>query len=149
MNIIGIDPGQKGGVAFISDDSAEAIPMPMAGKEVDGRALAAWIGLRKPTLVVVEKVGAMPGQGVTSMFTFGRNFGVLLGVIEALGYPYKLVTPQAWKKIVLAGTSRDKTAASEHVHQMYPDVELSPGKMRTAHDGMADAVCLAEYGRMM
>ena len=148
--IIGIDPGQSGGVARISSSgAAEAIPMPLAGKEVDGRALAEWITCRSPHLVVIEKVGAMPKQGVASTFKFGRNFGVLIGVVEALGLPYRLVTPQAWKKAVLAGTSRDKSAAVEHIHRLYPNVDLSPGRMRTAHDGMADALCLAEYGRSL
>ena len=147
MNVIGVDPGQSGGVAFVTDSVAESIPMPLAGREVDGRALADWFRFRQPTLVVVEKVGAMPKQGVSSTFKFGRNFGVILGVIEACGYSYRLVTPQAWKRAVLAGTSRDKLAAIGYVHQMYPGIDLTPGRKRTPHDGMADAVCLAEYGR--
>jgi len=147
MNVIGVDPGQSGGVAFVSDDTAEAIPMPLVGKEVSGRELASWIGLRRPTLLVVERVGSMPGEGVVSSFKFGKGFGMILGVIEALGYSYRLVTPQAWKRAVLAGTSRDKLAAIGYVHQMYPGIDLTPGRKRTPHDGMADAVCLAEYGR--
>lgn len=147
MSVIGIDPGQSGGVACLDSDLAEGIPMPLAGKEVDGRELAAWIFLRKPTLVVIEKVGAMPGQGVVSMFQFGRNFGAIIGVVEALGLPYRFVTPQAWKREVLSGTSRDKTAAIEHVHRTYPSVDLCPGRKRSPHDGIADAVCLAEWGR--
>jgi crossover junction endodeoxyribonuclease RuvC len=149
MSVIGIDPGQHGAVAFLNGDLAEAIPTPLNGKEIDGRELAAWLYLRKPGLIVIEKVGAMPRQGVSSTFKFGRNFGMLLGVVEALGLPYRLVTPQAWKKVVLAGTSRDKLAAIEHVHRAYPAIDLTPGRRRTPHDGIADAVCLAEYGRKM
>lgn len=147
MNVVGIDPGQSGGIACIGPDEVEAIPMPLAGKEVDGRALAIWLRERNPRLVVVERVASMPGQGVSSTFKFGRNYGAILGVIEACGLAYQLVTPQAWKRAVLAGTSRDKTAAVEHCHRMYPGVDLAPGRKRVAHDGMADALCLAEYGR--
>ena len=31
------------------------------------------------TVVVVEQVNAMPGQGVTSMFNFGQTFGAIKG----------------------------------------------------------------------
>ena len=147
--IAGIDPGKSGGIAFLSEAGPLAEPMPLCGKEIDGRYLAEWLKESAPDLVVVEKVGAMPGQGVTSMFTFGTGFGRVLGVIEALGLPYRLVTPQAWKKVVLAGTSRDKTAAVEFVNRAYPALNLAPGRKRVPHDGMADAVCIAEYGRTL
>lgn len=143
--VAGIDPGQSGGIAVIASDQAEAEPMPLAGKEIDGRALAKWLLDRSPRIVVIEKVGAMRGQGVTSTFKFGRNYGAVLGVVEACGLAYRLVTPQAWKKSVLAGTSKDKDAAIEHVHRAYPGVDLAPGRRTKPHDGIADAVCLAEY----
>ena len=38
----------------------------------------------KKTIVVVEQVNAMPGQGVTSMFNFGQTFGAIKGVCAAL-----------------------------------------------------------------
>ena len=37
--------------------------------------------------VVVEKVNAMPGQGVTSMFNFGQSFGAIKGICAALELP--------------------------------------------------------------
>ena len=42
----------------------------------------------------IEKVAAMPGQGVTSMFNFGKGFGVLLGAAAGLGLQTTQVTPQ-------------------------------------------------------
>ena len=149
MLIVGIDPGISGGIACLSPDGAEAEPMPLVGTEIDAGYLADWLITRSPALVVVEKVGAMPGNGSVSMFKFGTGFGQILGVLEALKLSHYRVTPQAWKKAVLAGTSRDKTAAIEYVHRRYPDVCLTPGRKRTPHDGMADALCLAEYGRTL
>jgi crossover junction endodeoxyribonuclease RuvC len=146
--VIGIDCGQKGGIAILEPDQARGYPMPLAGKEVDAREIAGLFGGYRDALVIVEKVGSMPKQGVSSTFKFGVNYGRVLGVIEALGMRYQLVTPQAWKKVVLAGTNRDKFAAVEFVNRRYPEVDLVPGRMRTAHDGIADAVCLAEYGRI-
>ena len=158
MIIVGVDPGQKGGLAIMKDGACTGHPMPLAGKEVDTRAVADLVMgeydlvLEDPSnhiLVVVEKVHAMPKQGVSSTFKFGLNYGRILGAIEALGLRYELVTPQAWKKAILAGTNKGKTAAVEFVHRRYPSVNLMPGRMRTHHDGIADAVCLAEYGRLM
>ena len=48
--------------------------------------------------VVVEQVNAMPGQGVTSMFNFGANFGAIKGVCAALSLPIFFVRPSKWKK---------------------------------------------------
>lgn len=144
--VIGIDPGKKGGVAYTAIDGIQAVPMPLIGKDIDGRILAQALNDIIPDLVVIEKVHAMPKQGVTSMFNFGKGYGQLIGICEALFLPYILVTPQAWKKKVLAGTSKDKHAAIQYCQQRYPSVSLIPPRGRVPHDGMADAVCLVEYG---
>lgn len=146
--IIGIDPGQGGGIAIIGEDFQTASwVMPMAGKEIDGHAVANYLRGLPPSTVFIEKVHAMPKQGVSSTFKFGMGYGLVIGVCEALGIPYRLVTPQAWKKVVLAGTTKDKDAAVSFVRRAYPGVDLTPGKKRVPHDGIADAVCIAEYGR--
>jgi len=98
--------------------------------------------------VTIEKVGTMPKQGVTSSFNFGRGYGMLEGMCTTLCFPTQLVRPQAWKKLVLAGTQKDKSAAIQFVKRQYPGVRLrATDRCTTDHDGMADAICLAEYGR--
>lgn len=155
--IIGIDPGQSGGVAFIDTEAPQyqhAYPMPVAGKQVDWCALARLThdareraSLQRDAIAYVEKVGAMPKQGVSSTFKFGVNVGGIHGVLAALGIGYELVTPQAWKKRVLAGTTKDKAAAIDFCSRRYPDVSLlATERSRKAHDGMADALCIAHYG---
>jgi len=149
--IVGIDPGQTGGIAYIdaASGTSDAIPMPLMGKEIDGHELANALRGRSIDTVILEKVHAMPKQGVSSTFKFGMGFGLVIGVCEALSIPYRLVTPQAWKKAVLAGTTKDKDAAVSFVRRAYPSIDLTPGRKRVPHDGMADAVCLAEYGRQL
>lgn len=58
---------------------------------------------------VIEQVGAMPGQGVTSMFSFGENFGWWQGLLNGLGVPFQRVRPQEWQK-GLAGLQKLKGA---------------------------------------
>ena len=52
------------------------------------------------SVVVVEQVNAMPGQGVTSMFNFGQTFGAIKGVCAALGLPIYFVRPSNGKNIL-------------------------------------------------
>lgn len=149
MNVIGIDPGQQGGIAYITDHHAEAVPMPLSGKEINGHEVAEILKTKAIELVVVEKVHSMPKQGVASTFKFGMGYGMILGVLEALKLPYRMVTPQGWKGLILAGTAKDKDAAVNFVRRAYPGIDLTPGAKRVPHDGMADALCIAEWGRRM
>lgn len=155
--IIGIDPGAGGGVAVISPTIAKAVAMPRAGKAIDWCELAIILDEFRvhanqydlSAIAYVEKVHAMPKQGVSSSFTFGQNVGGIHGVLGALGIPMQLVTPQAWKKRVLAGTAKDKAAAIAWCRQRYPSVDLlATPRSRTPHDGMAEALCLAHYGTL-
>lgn len=148
MLICGIDPGAEGGVAFAAatQGGADAFPMPLAGKDLDGQRLAQWLRDYRPDRVYVEKVHSMPRQGVASTFRFGRGYGAILGVVQALGFPLFHVTPQAWKKVVLAGTEKDKAAAVEYCRNRWPDTPLVLPRCRVPHDGMADALCIAAYG---
>lgn len=150
---IGIDPGKKGGFCVMPVDGGSLFAgvLPWAEDDLDGRAVLDVIQTHGVTHAAIEKAQAMPGQGVTSMFSYGYGAGKLAGVLEAASVSYRLVRPTEWKKVVLAGTARDKGAAIDHVRHAYPHVDLTPGRLRTPHDGMADAVCIAEWlvGRLV
>lgn len=150
---IGFDPGLHGGIAVIGHpiEGTQARIMPVSGGEIDARTIGALIcDIAYPghnIVAVVEKVGAMPKQGVSSTFKFGKGYGTILGALGALGTRTELVTPQAWKKVILAGMGHEKADAIAWCRRAYPAVELVPPGCRVPHDGMADALCLAEYGR--
>ena len=149
MIYIGVDPGKSGGYAVIgSDGSAKAYPWDderfvshMKGatimRDMEGHKLVA----------CVEKVGAMPGQGVTSMFNFGKSAGYIEGVLAALGVSYQLVMPKRWKaEFTLNG--KDKAASVEVCRRLFPEVNLRPTpRCRKDSDGMAEALLMAEYAR--
>jgi crossover junction endodeoxyribonuclease RuvC len=130
---LGIDPGISGGIAVLDDDGNVRLaePMPVAGKEVDAGALARLVRSLRDldshadyTLAAVEHVGAMPGQGVCSMFAFGCSWGLCRGVLAALAIPVVLVRPQAWKRVVLAGLTHDKIAAVGYCASRWPATSL-------------------------
>ena len=94
----------------------------------------------------VEQVSAMPGQGVTSMFNFGKGFGWILGTLEAYSVPYELIRPQKWKKEF--SVTSDKNTSIEVCKRLFPHVSLLPTeRCKKDNDGMAEALLLAEYAR--
>lgn len=154
--VAGIDPGLDGAVAILEGDvlSLHATPVIKADKggkrAFDLPAMKGLFGRVRPDLVVVEAVGPMPKQGVTSTFNFGMGYGCWIGILCGLGIPYQLVKPQQWQKAILSGTARDKQAAIEFVTRRFPGVSLlATPRSKVPHDGMADAACLALYARQL
>ncbi|EKQ70432.1 hypothetical protein OsccyDRAFT_0719 [Leptolyngbyaceae cyanobacterium JSC-12] len=154
--LVAIDPGKSGGIAFLqlnSDNTYtyEAMVMPIAGKELDLPTITQLLKDHQPQKAIVEQVQAMSKngipQGVVSSFSFGVIYGKLLGVLAGLGTPTELVRPQIWKGEVLKGTKKDKDAAIDYCRRVFPSVSLIPPRCRTPHDGIADALCILEYGR--
>ena len=88
----------------------------------------------------------MPGQGVTSMFHFGKSAGYIEGVLSALRIEYELITPQKWKKMF--DLHSDKTESIKVCMDIFPEVNLLPTpRCKKPSDGMAEALLIAEYGR--
>ncbi len=153
MIIFGIDPGVSGAISILENKKViEVFDMPtmIDGKknkrQVNGSQVANIIkeifNKEKETVVVVEHVNAMPGQGVTSMFNFGQSFGVIKGVCAALGLPIYFVRPTKWKKhFNLIKTHKD--ASRTKVIEVYP--EISSKLSRKKDSNKADAILIARY----
>ena len=142
MIYIGIDPGKSGAMALIFDGMDETVLVPFNEQEYCN-ILRKTSGQR--VLTCLEHVGAMPGQGVTSMFNFGQNFGYIKGLLEAFGIPYELVRPQKWKKEF--GIS-DKNSSVECCKRLFPGVSLHrTERCRKDDDNMAEALLLALYAK--
>lgn len=149
MNIvIGIDPGLSGALVALLDGAPfEWARMPVMSvsshKRVNAAALAAWVRDRRPTAAYVEAVGARPGQGVTSMFNFGRSAGAVDGVLAALDIPVTYITPGAWKKAAgLLGA--DKDASRGRAAQLWPHWRALDKKAEG--QALADAALIGYFG---
>lgn len=147
--VLGIDPGCSGSLVLITDQGGYidhlAMPTIKVGTKarVNGAAVAAWIRQNVITHAYLEQVGAMPGQGTASMFTFGHAAGVVEGILQGLNIPYTLVTPQAWKKSAgLIGS--DKDAARSRAIQLYPALRALDAKAKG--QAIADAILIARHG---
>jgi crossover junction endodeoxyribonuclease RuvC len=146
--LIGIDPGVSGAIVLLDDGEPvewELMPSLKVGKtsRVNGAALRSIVDLASVTHAYVESVHSMPKQGVASSFNFGHSAGVVEGVLQGLGKPYTLVTPQAWKK--RAGLiGQDKDAARSRAIQLWPSWRALDKKC--AGQAFADAALIALYG---
>ena len=144
--IVGIDPGISGALAWVSDEGFLLSAMDMPTLEVNGKMkvnphiLTSDLSFRKPKIVVIEEVGAMPGQGVTSMFNFGYSAGILAGVCAGLGIPTVFYRPANWKR--QAGVPADKGAARQMAQRLWPG---SRAFDRVKDHGRAEAALLARW----
>lgn len=143
--IVGVDPGLSGAIAFYFTSHPQLISvedMPVIAGEISAADLAMRINQVRPDAAVIELVGARPGQGVSSMFKFGKSFGVAIGVCQALKIPTHFVTPQKWKKHFRLGP--DKDDSRRRATEYWPDRPELFAKKK--HDGRAEAALIARYG---
>ncbi len=145
MTYVGIDPGASGGIAVIAPHDSWAFAMPETEKDV-AQEIEAISGFSKNIRCLLERVHAMPGQGVTSMFNFGMNYGMLRMSLCCHLISFDDVTPQKWQKgfslpsLKKAGTNTaKKNAHKARAQQLFP-------KLKVTHK-IADALLIAEYCR--
>lgn len=151
---VGIDPGLSGAIARLDSESGdvriEDVPtfeMKRNGKakrEIDYHSLARILDdmTKEPgTRIIIEGVGAMPGQGVSSVFAFGKAFGILIGVAAATFCPIDFVSPAKWKREMGVTASKDGSRAKASM--MFPS--YSELWRRVKDDGRAEALLIALY----
>jgi crossover junction endodeoxyribonuclease RuvC len=166
---VGIDPGVSGAIGIIGPVRYDVYDMPtsklVTGKKTckktgkvsisskrvyDPHAIARLIKFLNDSFnicVYLEKVHAMPGQGVTSMFSMGEGYGMLQGILSTLGVPFTLVAPQTWKKVMITDVSeKDKGASYRRAKQLFPDAALT-GPKGAMLDGRCEALLIAQYGK--
>lgn len=136
--VIGIDPGRSsGGIAHVrGPGDCEAWKMPATIPDM-------WALIKKLApnshLGILEKVNAMPKQGVSSTFKFGHSAGSLEALLVASGVPFVLVTPTKWQTALSCRTKGNKNITKEAAQRLFPSIKMT--------HALADALLLAEYGR--
>jgi len=143
--VMGVDPGLSGAIAFYFPETPSRViaqDLPLADGEISAPLLADVIRSFAPSMAVIERVSAMPGQGVVSMFNFGRAYGDVRGAIGALSIPVHFATPQKWKKHFRL--SSDKEEARALALRLFPTC-ADHFKLRK-HHGRAEAALIAKFG---
>jgi Holliday junction resolvasome RuvABC endonuclease subunit len=141
MLVMGVDPGAvSAAYALVRPDLALCDDVPVADKMVDGRSFALLVREAKPDVAVIERVSAMPKQGVSSSFRFGQGLGVLQGVLLAHSVKIIEVTPGVWKKFFKLGP--DKEQARALAIKRFPTVNNLTHKKDA---GRAEALLIAQW----
>jgi Holliday junction resolvasome RuvABC endonuclease subunit len=154
----GVDIGITGAIAIVDEQgtAVRVLDMPVLlvkkGKgmrhQIDEVSLAETLrAIMKdytPVYFAVERQQSMPGQGVSSTFSFGVSYGIVRGMLALLGAATDYVHPTRWKRLLFDGMARDKDASRIRAKELFGNqVDLSLKK----HHGRADALLIAEWRR--
>jgi crossover junction endodeoxyribonuclease RuvC len=156
VKILGIDPGIHGGLAIVEifDGAApvlvDAIDIPVAGvkakERVDVLAIRTWIEPHRPQHAYIERAQAMPKQGASSGFKYGRATGALEAVVACCAIPMSIIEPSMWKKFhQLRGG--DKEAGRQRALMLFPSAHALLARKKD--HGKGEAALLALYGSTM
>ncbi len=161
--VIGIDPGVTGAVAIFRHASLSTVfDIPSmrdtnkSKRKVDVERLHDLFDehlwpIEEAFRVYLELSHAMPGQGVSSMFSYGRTSGLIEGLLAGLGFtntesPIKKVPPAVWKRrLNLLSNAHAKEAAMKKAKVLYPHAPLTLAK----HHNRAEAILIGHYGCQM
>jgi Holliday junction resolvasome RuvABC endonuclease subunit len=154
MKILGIDPGIHGGLAIVElgDGTAtlvDAIDIPAHGtkakERVDAAAVCAFVVRHKPQHAYIERGQAMPKQGASSGFKYGRAIGAIEATITCCDIPMTIVEPSMWKKFHhLHGG--DKEGGRQRALQLFPAAHALLARKKD--HGRAEAALIALAGEV-
>lgn len=144
---VGIDPGATGAIAVLQANNLTITTLKDEREALD--ELRRISKLPGQVFVLLEEVHSMPRQGVVSSFTFGRNFGVVIGMVMACDLSLQLMRPQRWLK-ELGIRPRKKTESKTEwkkflaatAKRMYP-------KFQSINQQNADSVLIATACRRL
>ncbi|MCP3685792.1 MAG: hypothetical protein GY861_24350 [bacterium] len=167
---IGIDPGKKGGIAIVSEDTIVLHRMPTkdqpfakakkvmkkdketgrkkwTGKYktkqmIDNRGVARIIAPYRSLIQksTLEAVHANPHDGVVGSFEFGGTFYSIISIFEIMDIELSYVTPQVWKQ-KWGLIGQEKDVSRQLVLRMYPD--LADSLKYKVDGGKAEALLIS------
>ncbi len=166
MYILGVDPGLKGALVLMRDNTIQTLtrmPTHKIGKKefVDIKAVKKWVESQRAFYyidkVLIEKQMVVSKQGISSSGKTMYQFGLLEGLFEGLGLNPIIVTSKTWQKAIFTKVDEallkdynyadTKLKAIGFVEQYYNSSYLFTSSRQTKpSDGIADAICIATYG---
>ena len=149
---LGIDPGIHGalaGVTITTDGPriVDAFDIPTIGvkakERVNVHAVQEWILKHGPFRAFIERAQAMPKQGASSGFKYGRSVGAIEAVIAANNIPLEIVEPSLWKR-ALHLRGGDKEGARQYALQLFPHAHHLLSRKKDHQ--RAEAMLIAYFG---
>lgn len=151
MITIGIDPGLSGAIGLLNNGKYVGVyDMPVVVKgggsvksEVDAAGLIKLLleacSEENSASVALERVNAMPGQGVSSVFSLGDSFGCARSSVAAARLELVYVTPAKWKSHFKLPSDKEMCRAA--AIRMFPEAPLNLKK----HSDRAEALLMARW----
>ena len=155
--VIGIDPGMRGAVVLVADEVVVGwaadryvrgktyLPAEMAAAVLDlvDAARVGGVANARRVVAAIERQQSRPGQGHVGPYTTGYGYGLWLGILAALGTPHHEATPAQRRRGLGLGGAKGKGPVIALVQARLPSLDLTPGRRRMPHDGLADAAAIA------
>src|SRR3990167_7770614 len=121
---LGADPGASGALALVAGEGPPVDHVKVAGTPAD---VWAWLesyaaGVRH---AVLERVSAMPRQGVASTFKFGVSYGLVQGFLVAADIPFENVTPGVWQRKLGCLSGGDKNVTKRRAQELFPAAHVT------------------------
>ena len=149
----GIDPGAMGAIVVLPESGDVKILRFGKSTEKEICDFVMDMAFEYECFCTIELVGAMPGQGTSSMFNFGDSVGFVRGILTAAKIPFQQKVPRTWQKIFgitprVTGKKEGETEESktefkrrvrEKAEQLFPHVKMT--------NDIADALLIAEFTR--
>jgi len=136
-NYLGVDVGAEGAMAVL--DPLGAVVSVQRLDNATQHDVWTWLSGQRVRFAAIEKVSAMPKQGVASTFKFGTSFGFCQGMLVAAGIRFEFVTPQKWQKALDCRTGGDKNISKARAQALFPGIKVIHAN--------ADALLIAEFAR--
>ena len=159
MIYLGIDNGIAGGLAAYNSETNEVqtITMPIVRgekgrNEYDIPKIIEWFNnLGDIRMVILEKAQPYPGIGATAVFTNGRNYGIMEGILVARKLSYMVIHPKTWQKKMFEGMAYDDTkkASITTAKRLFPGASFVAKGSSIDHHGMTDAALMAYHGYLL
>lgn len=174
---IGIDIGSDGAYAIFVDNKLQYGKIPYMSEEPDMRALFDIIFEAIPSLsdveefsmhAVIEDLHSVYGSSAKSNFEFGKNNGLIIGMLQVAEIPFTKIGPKKWQKemwqgirpvevLVKGKVNKDgspkkkvdtKATSLIAAKRLFPkETFLATERSKVPNHNIVDAVLIAEYCR--
>ena len=143
--IVGIDCGIGGGIAYYMPIKKEVYAIPMPEKISDIESALSFV--LHNSIVYVEDVPPFVGinRPAARIFKLAKNYGIILGILQALTMEYKTIRPAVWMKAVGAGKKKEYSNDNKWKNHL-KDLALDYFPKSRATLKTADALLILEYG---
>jgi crossover junction endodeoxyribonuclease RuvC len=153
---LGVDCGLSGALAVVETINGiptlvDVIDMPIIGSGAKARvnvlAVVEWIRRHAPSACYLERAQAMPKQGASSGFIYGRSVGAIESAVMLCEVPLSIVEPSTWKRS-LRFNGGDKEGARQRAIELFPQQHAFLARRKDHGRAEAALLVVANLGRV-